>query len=93
MPRIWKFPLQLTDEQSIKAPAMTEWLHVTMQNHVPTIWGLVDHNADTTEYIVHIFGTGQDVPELLGNTTAADAYLGTAMDDPFVWHVFVEDGE
>lgn len=54
---------------------------VGMQGTVLTLWCLVDVSAPTTARIFHVAGTGHELPENL-------AYVGTAFDRQFVWHVF-----
>jgi hypothetical protein len=50
---------------------------------VPTLWALVNQENDMEVRTFVVYGTGQQM-----NTDRKEVYLGTAMCDPFVWHVF-----
>lgn len=85
MKRIWKFPLAITDVQSVAMPRGARILAVDEQHGALTLWAEVDPSQPKVTRIIHIIGTGNPMPEHLGD------YLGTAVIDPFVWHVY-EDG-
>ena len=83
MKTIYKYPLKLDDEQTIKLPAYSKPLTVQVQHGIVTLWALVDDRNEAKEYHVRIHGTGNPA-------TSADPkdYLGTVQLDGFVWHVF-----
>jgi hypothetical protein len=84
MKRIFKYPLEVTDEQRITGK-FVKILCVKTQNEVPCIWAEVDESLPQTAYVnVFMHGTGHTV-----NSTAN--YLGTAFlkDGEFVYHVYV----
>lgn len=82
MKTIWKFPLKWDSVNEVRGPGAIEPLHFGIQNDVPCLWAAVDPDADTeTGRLFQIFGTGHDIPP---STT----YVGTAFDEPFVWHLF-----
>ena len=83
--RIYKYPLQVTDEQEIRAPIGMKPLSVQVQNGRPFLWALVDPGAGDVMHSVYVHGTGH---ELAGNY--ADRFVGTFQLEggAFVGHVF-----
>jgi hypothetical protein len=54
-----------------------------MKDGLLCLWAEVDTEAETEDVELLVRGTGHPVPD--------DAeFLGTAMDSPFVWHLFSE---
>lgn len=47
------------------------------------IWAEVDEAAQTHDVLVHIIGTGWDIP-------VASEYAGSYVQGPYVWHVYIE---
>lgn len=86
MMTIWKYPLEITDEQTIELPQRSEILSVQMQNGVPTIWALVDPKAPgpKVKQKIGIFGTGNPIDGVLFK----QAFIGTVQQGSLVWHVF-----
>lgn len=85
MRTIWKYPLEITDEQFIDVPLGSEPLSVQVQNDQLCIWVLVtNHNRPTKEQPIRIYGTGHPVESLHRD------YVGTVqtMGGALVWHVF-----
>ena len=86
MKTIWKFPLQVTDEQFVEMPPGSEILCVQTQRETPTLWARVNEsNRPNVFKTIIIVGTGHKVPE-----KANLLYVGTfqIMDGSFVGHVF-----
>ena len=88
---VWKFPLTVTDVQEVLMPTGAQFLHVDVQ--VPnayerefTLWALVDPQAPKVARRIVVVGTGNPAPD---DADGAE-FVGTVMDDPFVWHVFVK---
>lgn len=83
MKTIWKFPLIITDHQSVPMPTGATLLDVQMQGDSPCLWALVDPKT-TSRTPVHIGmrGTGQPISEPVGN------YIATFQTGPLVFHVF-----
>jgi hypothetical protein len=82
MKRIWKFPLKITDRQTITVPMFHKILTVQMQNGVPTVWVLVDPETEEIQVEFTIVGTGNPT-----DVSACD-YVGSVQERGFVWHVF-----
>ena len=86
---IYKFPLVVTDWQSISIKGLVEILTVQVQHGQPQLWALVDlaDDAPTTAVQIVTLGTGHPV-ETVGK------YLGTYQlnGGQLVLHVFVGGG-
>lgn len=84
--RIFKYNLQIIDDQNIHMPKHSDILTVQNQNGRLTIWTLAEDNHLVMRRI-KIVGTGNTIDVALGK------YIGTVqMDHGFVWHVF-DQGE
>lgn len=84
MMRIFKYPLINIESQEVKHPANWRPLHVGMQSGRITIWAEVDPDENEEEEeksVILIIPTGGTVPPDI-------RYLGTALDGPYVWHVY-----
>lgn len=80
--RIWKYILQITDEQIIEVPSGAKLLHIDQQEGRLCLWMIVDIESELTKFVVNIVGTGNPVPNEL------PPYIGTAQIHTLVWHVF-----
>lgn len=80
---IWKYTFEIDGGDQIKRmPRGAAIVHVGTQNKKICLWAIVNPNPDGTEertFIVH--GIGHD-------TLPTEKYLGTAVIDPFAWHLF-----
>jgi len=86
MKTIWKFPLELTDRQTIKMPIDAQILSVQSQGNVICLWAIVDE-CDGNRLVPRTFfiaGTGNPLP----CNPKSMAFIGTVQIVPFVWHVF-----
>lgn len=83
---IYKYNLQVTDEQVIELPEDAEILHVDCQDpsgRTIQLWAKVGVTTPTASRRFIILGTGQPVPE--------DAiYIGSVLcaGGALVWHIF-----
>lgn len=85
MRRIWKYPLEITDEQFIDVPLGSEPLSVQIQNDQLCIWvGVPNDGRPTKEQPIRIYGTGHPVDSLLKDYVGSVQQAGGAL----VWHVF-----
>lgn len=80
MRAVYKY--DLTEE--IIAP-IEKFLHVEMQDGVPCAWAIINTDLTKNHYTVSISGTGWPLLE----PQNPDTYVGTLMDGPYVWHVFI----
>ena len=79
---IWKYLLELTDEQTVNMPRSAEVLHVGIDpNGSLCVWALVDPNTMPEDRVFFVHGTGFPVP-------SGRRHLGSVTLGPFVWHVF-----
>lgn len=80
---IWKFPLQVTREQTIQLEPAARILCVQMQDGVPCLWAMVDPEAQSFPRTIVCYGTGAHIREKNLLT-----YIDTVQDGPYVWHFF-----
>lgn len=85
MKTIYKYPLEVTDRQTLMLPAHPEFLTVVVQREQPCIWALIDTNAELLPFTINMCGTGRPCHH------GRDEYLGTVLllDGELVLHVFV----
>lgn len=83
---IWKYPLQVADEQVISVPRGCEPLSVQFQEGTLCVWVLADVTADMVDQTVHIYGTGGQMT----HDVTGEKHIGTVQEPelPLVWHVF-----
>jgi hypothetical protein len=84
--RIWKFPLEVTDRQTLTMPIPGIIIAVQTQDDEPQLWAMCNEVIGT-EYIkrdIAIYGTGNPMPPDPGE------YIATfqKFDGRFVGHVF-----
>jgi hypothetical protein len=83
---IWKFPLDLTDFQTVDMPrgatALSAGLDPVGQL---CVWALVEPDLGMLPVMVRIIGTGNPADGL-----ERWHFVGSVKQGSFVWHVFVE---
>lgn len=82
---MWKYPLTILGETTIKLHAEDHLQDVSMVNGEVVLYVEVDNSKTTpaTEEVkLIVIGTGHEVPENA-------EYFDTVVDGPLVWHVFV----
>ena len=84
---VWKFPLALKDEQSVRMPTGSEILTVQVQQGAIYLWALVAPKAPLVARTFMIFGTGDDISE----EGPRLAYIGTVQQGAFMVHVFEKE--
>lgn len=88
---IWKYPLKITDQQTIRVPAGWKFLSAQMQStaaYVPdslTVWFSVDQSNDVEDITLHVVGTGNPYDD------DGLIHLATVQDRQWVWHLFREE--
>jgi hypothetical protein len=84
MRTIYKYPLQITDEQLVSMPAFAEILTVQLQDGKPVIWAYVETTASQDRRLIETFGTGNPI-----TNQSERKYIGTyQLPDGLVFHVF-----
>jgi hypothetical protein len=83
---IWKYRLQLIDEQVIAMPSGAHILTIQMQNGSPHIWALVNPEKPETPRHFATYGTGHEVSA----ASQAGDFIGTyqLINGGLVFHVF-----
>lgn len=88
MKRVWKFPLQATDEQEVFLPQGAELLSVAFQGDNLCMWALINDDPDVPRHrrVIDIAGTGHP----LEDGSIRHAFVGTAFHPTMslVFHVF-----
>ena len=86
MRKIFKYELTSQD-CTLKLPKGAKILTVKLQNTKPTLWALVDPEAELEARHICIVGTGWDV---VHSWDVEDnmKYIETYMEEYYVWHVF-----
>lgn len=89
--QIWKYELELTDQQIISLPKGAKILTLQTQRKDegeeprPFIWAEVNPEAPQEERVFCTLGTGKNIPTAFFEQTD---YVGTYQQEPFVWHVY-----
>ncbi|MDO8573013.1 MAG: hypothetical protein Q7S11_04630 [bacterium] len=85
MKSIWKFPLEVTDNQTVELPVGAKALSVQVQNEKPCLWAMVDTKTKIESRVIQIFGTGHPV------LNEGD-YIGTfqMLGGSLVFHAFIK---
>ncbi len=88
MESIWKYPLEVSDVQTLVMPSSAEILAVQVQNGKPCLWARVDPDAPKTDRTIITHGTGHAVSEETGE------YIGTYQleEGQLVFHAFEAAG-
>ena len=87
MEKIFKYPIEVTDEQVVLLPTGAKILTIQNQGEVPCIWALVNPTAPKDMAItIRIHGTGHDVPD-----SDSLEYISTfqMMGGRLVFHSFI----
>ena len=56
MKKIYKYRIEVTDDQNIEMPVGAKILTVQTQNGVPCIWAMVDPNAEKERVHIRVHG-------------------------------------
>jgi hypothetical protein len=84
MQAIYKYPLEITDLQGVQVPLGAKPLSVALVREQLCLYCLVNIYEEELESLsVAIYGTGHKRHNISGT------FLGTVVDRPFVWHVFI----
>jgi hypothetical protein len=86
MKTIYKYLLEITDEQTVSMPIGAQVLSAQMQGTQLCIWALVYPDNFNCDRRVRIFGTGNPV------TLEGDwKFVDSVQERIFVWHIFIEN--
>lgn len=88
MMKIFKYALEITDEQHVELPHDSQLLSVQDQNGQLTLWALINPNLNMVFRLVTIIGTGHPITK---PRAVLGTFIGTVqMYNGLVWHVFVK---
>lgn len=84
MKTIYKYPIEITDKQTLPMPVGANILTVQVQNGNPFIWAMVDTEAPIEGVAIIVYGTEHPIDESLNLE-----YIGTFQSNGkcFVFHV------
>ena len=83
---IYKYPIEITDEQEIDMPRGAKILHAGLDPLLmPCIWVKVNTTREPEKRTIYVAGTG--------NPMYVDShnYVSTFNHENFVWHVFTPE--
>ena len=88
---IWKYPLEIEDNQSVELPIDAEILTVQTVKDKPYLWALVNPDGKTETRFIEIFGTGHPVGYDMG---ISRKYISTFQlaEGRLIFHVFEYTG-
>lgn len=83
---IYKYPIKITDNQTIELPEYAQILDVQIQNDVPVLWALVDPKEKPQKIDIEIIGTGNPIT----NHCVCREYISTIQlkGGNLVYHIF-----
>jgi hypothetical protein len=82
---IWKYPLELKDEQILQLPSRSKILTVQIQNGKLQLWALVNPELPKKQKYIYIYGTGHKI----SNANQLE-YISTIQikDGSLIFHIF-----
>lgn len=89
MKTIYKYQLEITDNQCIKMPKGAEILTVQIQGENPCLWAMVDTENEVVERFIEIYGTGNPI-----TGESSRIYISTfqVSDGALIFHAFEYTG-
>lgn len=87
MRKIYKYPVEVADIQTILLPLGAQILSVQEQNGQPYIWAILDTETDSEPRRFRLYGTGHNI-----ETDNVLKYIGTfqLLCGRLVYHLFEE---
>ena len=82
MKSVWKYSLELTDEQTLLVPSDFQILKVGVQDNVIQAWALVTPGDPSHMIKIRISGTGHPID------TLGFRYIDSVFQAQFVWHIW-----
>lgn len=82
MKKIFKYPLEIKNQQEISMPFGAVILTVQLQHDEICIWAKVNPANSPENVTVYVVGTGHEIPD-------GTAYIGSVQQGPWVWHIFI----
>jgi len=86
---IYKYTLEVTDEQDIEMPLNSTILTIQVQNNIPCLWAIVDPNeTEVRVKRVMIFGTGHPIDDDILKFNLSYIYTFQLKEESLVFHAF-----
>jgi hypothetical protein len=87
MRTIYKYPVQIEDEQTIEIPLLSKVLTVQIQHGKPYIWVAVDTDSKVVPFKFKLYGTGHPIT----NDSNYSTYIGTFQlcSGDLVFHLYL----
>lgn len=83
MKKIYKYPIEIVDEQTLDLPTGADVVHVGHDpGGTPCLWAIIDTDAPVVSVKILVKGTGHPLP------AGEIDHLGSFLSGPFVWHLF-----
>jgi len=86
MTTIYKYPLELTNRQTVEMPEDSRILAFQEQGTHPIIWAQVDDSLPKVKREFQIFATGEEMEE--PDPFRDRTYIGTIQRGIYVWHLY-----
>lgn len=87
MTTVYKYPFQITPRQQMLLPPGRQIIHVGPDpDGKLCLWAIVDEARGVMNETLWLVGTGQQLPD----GVSAQQHIGSCVNGPFVWHVFIE---
>lgn len=85
MRTIFKYPIKVTDQQTVRMPQGAKILCVQLQFGGPCLWAEIEDSRPSEDRLIAVVGTGNPIPE-----AAELSYVGTVQQAAghLIWHVY-----
>lgn len=83
MRTVYKYVIEMTDEQKIDMRGGAEIIHVGLDpSRILCAWAIVDTTQPSIPVSIWVVGTGNPIPD------GAKQFLASFVQGRFVWHIF-----
>jgi hypothetical protein len=93
MKRIYKYELDIADDQLVRLPAGATVLTVQAQHSIACLWAMVDPDEkEKDERLIRMVGTGHPIDDLMLEFSVNYKYINTIQmaQGNLVFHVFLK---
>lgn len=81
MRTVWKYPVPVADQFTVRLPVEHVVLHVEKQDGQACMWVEVDDEDESIDVQFYVEGTGHPLVD-------SAVWCDTWLDGPFVWHLY-----
>lgn len=82
---VYKYPVKMEEDFSVRMPAGATVVHVGMQDGEPQMWCRVDTDQPERSQLFGVFGTGHNMSK---HPVSCAPHLGTFFIGSLVFHLF-----